>query len=263
MVLSASGSSAALVIAEFEHQIAQPAESRSASGSAAIASACWPISAGKRTRPCSTARPSCGLSPVRPTERASAEVGRGGGVKRPPRRRRGARSRRCRLLRQGQRVEPLEQFGAILLAHVASRIAETWSDQPAAQARALLGRGRAARRRARAATNGRPAVRAARAARRTRRGRRRGCRSSGSWPGGQGDEAERAARADMREGPAAPRAPPPSARPRRRRSTARGRGRASRAGRAALRSARCRAARPPRRSRPGRARSRPSGLRRR
>ena len=68
----------------------------------------------------------------------------------------------------------------------------------------------------------------------------------GVLAGGQGDEAERAAGPDTRAAPAARRGSPLSARPRRRRSTARARARAARAGRAGLRSARCRAARPPR-----------------
>ena len=87
-------------------------------------------------QPGSTARASCGLRPVRPTARASAEVGRGGGAKRPPPAA-AAPAVHC-ALRQGQRVEPLEQSKRYCSRTSGSAIARDMVEQPPPEAGLLL-----------------------------------------------------------------------------------------------------------------------------
>ena len=163
MVLRASGSSAACVIAASSSRSRSRAASPSPSGSSAIASAWSPIKAGKRTSPCSTARPSSGLRPVRPTAFASAR----GGARRRREAAAGPGGQRPLPLRQGQRVEALEQLGAILVAHVAGRRSPRHGPSAGAAAPLSARASSAARRRARAARAGRPAIRAFPAARRS------------------------------------------------------------------------------------------------
>ncbi len=136
MVLSASGSSAAWVSAASSSKSRSRAASGSLRASAAIASACSPISAGKRARPSSTARLSSGLEPGA-AERLRLGGGRAGrGRKRPPpwrARLEGGRPGPALLLRQGQRVEAAEQLEAILVAHVRILDRGDMIDQPPAR----------------------------------------------------------------------------------------------------------------------------------
>ena len=196
----------------------------SLSGSAAIASA-WLADQRRESGPGPAARRgrARGSRPVRPT---ALRLGRGAAAAaaRSAASLPGGRGVQGRCWRPGRASSKRSSNSARYWSRTSgSPIAETWSMQPAPEARALLGRGE------RLGVELVPPEpvdqRFGRLEQRLERGAAAGAdQIVGILARRQGDEAERAARRRHGAAPAAPRAPPPSARPRRRRSRGSGMG---------------------------------------